>query len=99
MHLGSILTNDKFRVGRDCSIHINTALVAHGVTGGVPRLGDNIVIGTGAILLGDICISDNVAIGANLLVNKTFKESNIVIVGVPAKTISSNGTIEWNKEN
>ncbi len=95
-HLGSILVNGKAKVGKDCSIHINTAIVAKGNTDGVPIIGDNCVIGVGSVILGDIKISDGIAIGANSLVNKSFEEDDITIAGIPAKKISDSGRETWN---
>lgn len=98
MHLGSILTNPRVRVGKDCSVHINTAFVAQGVTDGTPVIGNNVVIGVGATLLGDITIADGIAVGANALVNKSFEEENIAIAGVPARKISESGRAKWNRK-
>lgn len=95
MHLGSILVNGRVKVGKDCAIHINTAIVAQGVNGGVPALGDGIVIGCGATICGNVRIANGIAIGANALVNKNFDEENIAIAGVPAKKISDNGRWQW----
>lgn len=97
MHIGPILTNGFSKVGEDCSIHINTAIVAQGVDGKVPVLGNNIVIGVGAVILGGINIANGIAIGANAVVNKSFDEENIAIAGVPAKKISNNGTLNWGR--
>lgn len=44
-------------------------------------------------------MQDNIAIGANAVVNKNFTEENIAIAGIPAKKISNNGALEWNKNN
>ena len=55
--------------------------------GGVPKIGDNVLIGVGAIIIGDIEIGDNIIIAAGALVNKTFLEKGITIGGVPAKKI------------
>ena len=98
MHLGSVLVNGNVKVGMDCTVHINTAIVAHGLEGGTPVLGNNIVIGVGTVILGNITIADGIAIGANSVVNKSFIEKNIAIAGVPAKKISNNGTQKWNKK-
>lgn len=98
MHLGSILTNSRVRVGKNCTIHINTSLVAQGTNDGVPKLGNDIVIGVGATLLGNIEIADGIAIGANSLVNKSFYEPNIAIAGCPAHYISNNGNSTWHKK-
>lgn len=38
-------------------------------------------------MFGDIIIGDNVKIGANAVVNRSFPEGNCTIVGVPARKI------------
>ena len=98
-HLGPILVNGKAKVGKDCSIHINTAIVAKGNSDGVPVIGDNCVIGVSSVILGEIKISDGIAIGANSLVNKSFEENNITIAGIPAKKISESGRETWNRKD
>ncbi|MDF1618121.1 serine O-acetyltransferase [Petrocella sp. FN5] len=97
MHLGPILVNQDAKIGRDCSIHINTSIVAGGRDSGVPLIGNNVVIGIGAVILGGIRLADYMAIGANAVVNKSFNEENITVAGVPAKKISETGRKEWNK--
>ena len=97
MHIGPILVNGKVRAGEDISLHINTSIVAGGTNDNAPILGDGIVVGTGAVILGNISLASNIAIGANAVVNKSFTEENIAIAGVPAKKISNNGSIEWRK--
>ena len=96
MHLGPILTNEKVIIGDNASIHINTAFVAGGRTSESPVLGNDIVVGVGATILGGIYIADGIAIGANALVNKSFTEKGIAIAGVPANKISDNGKKAWN---
>lgn len=97
MHLGPVLMNGRVRLGENCSVHINTAFVARGTDDSVPTLGNGVVIGVGAAIVGGIYIADNIAVGACSLVNKTFDEPNIAIAGVPAKKISNNGALNWNK--
>jgi serine O-acetyltransferase len=46
-----------------------------GISDKAARLGDNIYVGPGAKIYGAIEISDNIAIGANSVVNRSFKES------------------------
>ena len=98
MHLGPILMNGRVRVGENCSIHINTAFVARGIDNSVPTLGDGVVVGVGAVIVGGVYIADNIAIGACSMVNKSFNESDIAIAGIPAQKISNNGTSKWNKD-
>lgn len=95
LHLGPILMNGHITVGENCSIHINTSIVAGGSNNGVPTVGDNVSIGVGAVILGDVYVADGIAIGANAVVNKSFTEPNIAIAGVPARKISDNGSNTW----
>ena len=55
-----------------------------------PTLGNNIVVGAGAKILGPIMISDNVKIGANAVVLKDVG-SGQTVVGVPAHTVKKGG--------
>ena len=95
MHVGPILINHNAKIGENCSLHINTSIVAGGTNSEAPVLGNNIVLGVGAVVLGNIKLADNIAIGANAVVNKSFLEESITIAGVPAKKISNNGSFTW----
>lgn len=98
MHLGPILVNNNVKAGKNISLHINTSIVAGGTNSLTPVLSDGVVVGVGAVILGDVYLAKNIAIGANAVVNKSFTEENIAIAGVPAKKISQNGRLEWNKK-
>lgn len=98
MHVGPILMNGNVSVGQNCVFHINTALVAGGVNNGVPVLGNGVIMGIGSIAVGNVYIEDNVAIGAHSVVLKDVTEKNICVAGIPAKKISNNGRLSWNKK-
>jgi serine O-acetyltransferase len=51
-----------------------------------PTVGDNVVIGSGAKVLGGIEIGDNVIIGANAVVTHSVPP-NVVVGGIPARII------------
>ena len=51
-----------------------------------PTLMDNVVVGSGAQILGPVIIGKNAKIGANAVVTKDVKE-NSVMVGIPAKNV------------
>ena len=53
-----------------------------------PTLKDNVVIGSGAQVLGPITIGKNAKIGANAVVTKDVPE-NGVMVGIPAKNVGT----------
>jgi serine O-acetyltransferase len=51
-----------------------------------PTIGDNVIIGSGAKILGGITIGDNVVIGANAVVTRPMPD-NVVAGGIPARII------------
>ena len=55
-----------------------------------PTLGNNIVVGAGAKVLGNIVIGDNVSIGANAVVLRDVP-SNSTVVGVPGRIARREG--------
>ncbi|WP_298499354.1 serine acetyltransferase [uncultured Algibacter sp.] len=87
VHYGTIVINSATKVGKNCRIHACVNIGASGGEKEAPQLGDNIYIGPGAKIYGNIKIANNTAIGANAVVNKSFQEENTAIAGVPAKVI------------
>jgi len=55
-----------------------------------PTLGNHVVVGAGAKILGGIKIGDNVKIGANSVVLKSVPP-NSTVIGVPARVIKTEG--------
>jgi serine O-acetyltransferase len=86
-HYGTIVVHPFVKIGANCVIQAGVNIGVN--NDGVPTLGDNVYIGPGAKLFGNITIGNNVAIGANTVVTKSFPQSNITIVGVPAKIIKN----------
>lgn len=87
-HGMGIVIGETAIIGDDC-------IIFHGVTlGGLssnkvkrhPTLKNNVMIGAGAKLLGDITIGNNVKIGANSVVLKNIPD-NTVAVGIPARIV------------
>jgi serine O-acetyltransferase len=89
VHYGTIVVSDSARVGSFCRLHadVNIGLAA----GAAPRIGDRVYIGPGAKLFGGITIGDDVAIGANAVVNSDVPP-NVSVAGVPAKVVSERGS-------
>lgn len=86
-HGGSVIINPAVRAGEKCSLHGNNCIGNNGLSKGVPRLGNNVDIGYGAVIIGDVEIADDIKIGANAIVNRSFKEPGCTIVGNPAKVV------------
>ncbi len=86
-HAGSIIINPAVKVGENCSLHGANCIGNNGIEKAVPIIGNNVDIGYGAVIIGDVIIADNIKIGANAVVNKSFTEPGCTIAGVPAKIV------------
>ena len=53
-----------------------------------PTLKDNVVIGSGAQILGPVIIGENSKIGANAVVTKDVPD-NAIMIGIPAKNVGT----------
>lgn len=89
-HLTSIVVNGNCLVGKNCRIQEGVTLGATNGSNKAPILGDNIFLGSGSKVIGNIKISNDVAIGANAVVVKSVEQSGVTLGGCPAKIISSN---------
>jgi len=56
-----------------------------------PTIGNNVFIGTGAILLGPITVGNNVRIGANTFLYMVDIPDNATVVGTPGQIVRLNG--------
>jgi serine O-acetyltransferase len=68
-------------VGSHCRIHPGSCLGWH--NGKVPNLGNHCYVGPGANLFGGVILGDNPRVGANAVVNKSFPEGNVTLIGSP----------------
>jgi len=91
-HGMGVVIGETAEIGENC-------LLYHGVTlGGVslekkkrhPTLGNNVVVGAGAKVLGAITLGDNVQVGANAVVLKDVPP-NSVVVGIPGRVVIQDG--------
>lgn len=87
VHYGTIVISNKAKIGKNCRIHVGVNIGASGGKPEAPQIGDNVYIGPGAILFGNISIANNVTIGANATVNKSCHEECVVLAGTPAKIV------------
>jgi serine O-acetyltransferase len=82
-HFGDIIVHSEARIGEYCTLYHGVTLGDLGGWGGAPRVGNHVVIGAGAKLLGNIEIGDDCHIGANAVV-RTSVPTGCLAVGVPA---------------
>lgn len=84
-HLNGIVISHYAKIGKNCIIYQQVTIAEDG-NQRAATIGDNVSIGAGAKILGNITIGDNVRIGANAVVTKDIP-SNCTAVGVPARVI------------
>ncbi len=87
-HGMGVVIGETAEIGNNCTLY-------HGVTlGGTtwakekrhPTLGDNVVVGAGAKILGPFLVADGSKVGSNSVVVKPVPE-NATVVGIPAKVV------------
>lgn len=92
IHPIGIVIGEGVTIGKNCHVYqcVTIGAARRGETKlqRYPMLGSGITVFAGAKIIGDISIGDNVVVGANSVVLKSFSK-NSVIAGVPAKVIHS----------
>ena len=84
-HWGTITVNGRARIGKNCRMQEGVNIGDS--RGGVPTIGDNVYICTGAKVFGEIQVANDVIIGANSVVNKSVTENGVTVAGAPAKIV------------
>lgn len=89
-HYGDIIIHDHAIVGENCQLHGMNCIGNKGYAdSGTPIIGNNVNIGVGAKIIGDVRIADNVIVAANAVVIKSCLKEGAVLVGVPAREIKN----------
>ncbi|MGG0457376.1 MULTISPECIES: serine O-acetyltransferase [Bacillus cereus group] len=77
------------KIGKNCSVN-QQVTIGWGSNGGIPTIGDNVLISSGAKVFGDISIGNNSKVGANCVVSKDVPDS-CTVVGIPGRIIKKAG--------
>lgn len=89
-HPTAIVIGQGVRVGKNAVIYQNTTI--GGARKGdwksnhYPAIGENLILFSGAVVIGNVRIGNNCIIAANAVVNKNIA-NNTTVAGVPAETI------------
>lgn len=91
-HGMGVVIGETAEIGNDCTIYQNVTLGGTGKDHGKrhPTLGNNVLVGTGAKVLGPFKVGDNARIAAGAVVLSEVPE-NATAVGVPARITRING--------
>lgn len=92
-HGMGIVFGETTEIGDNCTIYHGVTLGGTGKDTGKrhPTLGNNVLIGAGAKVLGPVYIGDNVRVGAGSVVLQNIP-ANSTAVGVPAEVVRVNDT-------
>ena len=82
-HFGGVIIHSAAVIGEYCTIYHGVTLGDCGGWGGAPSIGDRVLIGAGAKLIGKIVVGDDCVIGANAVVLHSIPPRHLA-VGVPA---------------
>lgn len=92
-HGCGIVIGETAILGQDVTLYQGVTLGGTGKESGKrhPTLGDNVMVSSGAKVLGNIKIGDNVKIGAGSVVLDDVPE-NCTVVGIPGRIVVQDGT-------
>ncbi len=92
-HFGNVIINSNAIIGDNCNISqgVTIGINGKGDNRGVPIIGNNVYIGSNAVLAGKIKVGDNVVVGANSFLIHNV-EDNTTVLGVPAEKVSDSSS-------
>lgn len=90
-HGGSIVVNPDVRAGENCVLRGANCIGNDGNSNRNPVLGDNVELGYGAVIIGDITVASHTVIGAGAVMIRSVEEKGCTCVGVPARIVQRKG--------
>ncbi|MFD0750798.1 serine O-acetyltransferase [Mucilaginibacter calamicampi] len=85
-HYNNVINSEAI-IGKNCHLHGNNCIGNNGATNDCPVIGDDVMLGVGAKVIGNVTIANRVKIAAGAVVIHSFLEEGIVIGGIPARKI------------
>lgn len=86
-HPAGIVVNGAAKVGYCCRLLGQNVIGNNGFKSGSPQIGNDVVLGAGAKVLGKIILADNIIVAAGAVVVSSFLEPGVIIGGVPARVL------------
>lgn len=88
VHYGTIVVSRHAKIGENCRIHEGVTIGATNGSERAAQIGNNVFLASGAKIIGDITVANDVAIAANAVVTASITEPGTTWGGVPAGKIS-----------
>ena len=93
-HAMGVIIGETTVIGDDCTLYQGVTLGGTGKESGKrhPTLGNNVMVGVGACVLGSITVGDNSKVGGGAVVVDAVPE-NCTVVGIPARIVVRDGKL------
>ena len=97
-HYGTIVVGCEPRIGNYAVLHTSTC-----ISDNKKVIGEGLYLATGAKITSEITLGNNISVGANSVVNKSYTGNNALIAGAPAHFIKEQkpwyeGNYLWRKQ-
>lgn len=94
LHASYIVISERVKIGSDfMAVHNNSVMASPFYTAGqtlaAPVLGDQVILGGGAQVTGNLTLGNNVQVSMNTSVEESFGDDT-VLFGVPARNLNKN---------
>lgn len=83
-HFGGIVMHPTTEIGENCTVYHGVTIGDRGGKGGAAKIGDRVLLGAGAKVIGEISIGDDSLIGANAVVREDVPAGSVAF-GNPAQ--------------
>ena len=91
--LGVVIHNNTV-IGDNCLVAQNVTIGRNFKDTKVPKIGNDVYIGAGSVVFGEITIGNNVIIGSNSVINKSVPD-NCTVVGNPMRIIEQDRKLTY----
>ena len=94
-HYGPIIVNPNSRIGINCNLSVDVLIgLSHkpGAGFSYPTIGDRVALNNSCKVIGGVKIASDSMIGVGAVVTKDVSEVGSIVIGVPGKVISYQGS-------
>lgn len=83
-HHGEIIVNESSKIGKNCKLHGGNCIGNDGKKDISPVIGEELDMGIGAKIIGNVILGNKIKVGANAVITKDFEGNNLTLIGIPA---------------
>ncbi len=95
-HFGGIMFHPSVEIGENGTIYHEVTIGDKGGYGGAARIGNSVMIGAGAKIIGELSIGNKCVVGSNSVLTKDMPDNHIVI-GNPCQIYKSDKVKDGNE--